>query len=72
MFLTYRAAKNNWLHFPMKWMSSRIPGNGCCNIESNQELSKYQLLGFRDTKQQKIFHYVFQVVYTAVWISEGN
>jgi hypothetical protein len=37
-------------------MLSRIPGN--CNIESNEDLSKYQVLGFRDTKQQQILNWL--------------
>ena len=45
---------------------TKIPGIGCSNIESNHDLSKYQMLGFREIEQQKIFHYVFQVCITFI------
>ena len=37
--------KSYWLQFPMN--ITRIPGNWFSNIESNQDLSKYQELGFQ-------------------------
>ena len=43
---------------------TKIPWNGCSSIESNQDLSKHQMLGFREIEQQKIFHYVFQVLHS--------
>ena len=58
--LCFCTEKQKIIDHIFQWMLSRIPGN--CNIESNQDLSKYQVLGFRDTKQQQIFYYVFQVV----------
>ena len=52
----WRTEKQKIIDHIFRWMLSRIPGN--CNIESNQDLSKYQVLGFRDTKQQQILNWL--------------
>ena len=54
--LCFCTEKQKIIDHIFQWMLSRIPGN--CNIESNQDLSKYQVLGFRDTKQQKILNWL--------------
>ena len=61
-FLTYREAKDNWLHFP-----THVIKNSCSNIESNQDLSKYHVLEFREIEQQKIIFLIFPFFSNLLW-----